>query len=275
MDDKREVKVLDLNIDENNKPLPPDPKTKDIQKSAKLRSVAMGSDPNWCVVGTLNGDLRLISVNEWKQKHLFKKARLHWVQEIKFSPEGSRFCAGGHDQKAQIYEISNGKIIAKHLMTGHSSYITHIDWSTDGSALHTTCGAYELLFWTSTGKRVPGGASANKDEDWHTWSTTLGWPVQGIFPKEWDGTDINMVDRSSQYTSEGYRLLAMGTDRSTVGLFVYPALRKNCPYNSYGGHSSHVTNVKFSADNTRIFSTGGEDQCVFQWKVNGEFKEKD
>lgn len=29
----------------------------------------------------------------------------------------------------------------------HSSYITHIDFSVDGGALHSNCGAYELLFW--------------------------------------------------------------------------------------------------------------------------------
>jgi microtubule-associated protein-like 6 len=33
------------------------------------------------------------------------------------------------------------------------------------------------------------------------------------------------------------------------------------------GHSSHVTNVKFSKDDTYLFSTGGNDNCVFQWKL--------
>ena len=32
-------------------------------------------------------------------------------------------------------------------MQKHSSYITHIDYSCDGANLHSTCGAYELLFW--------------------------------------------------------------------------------------------------------------------------------
>lgn len=32
-------------------------------------------------------------------------------------------------------------------MKKHSSFITHLDWSLDSSFLHTTCGAYELLFW--------------------------------------------------------------------------------------------------------------------------------
>lgn len=35
-----------------------------------------------------------------------------------------------------------------------------------------------------------------RDERWATWTTTLGWPVQGIWPKYTDGTFINSVDRS-------------------------------------------------------------------------------
>jgi len=33
------------------------------------------------------------------------------------------------------------------------------------------------------------------------------------------------------------------------------------------GHSSHVTNVKWSCQDKFLFSTGGEDNCVFQWTV--------
>jgi len=55
-----------------------------------------------------------------------------------------------------------------------------LDWSEDGEALHSNSGDYELLFWDgTTGKQKPGGASAYRDEQWHTWSCVLGWPVQG------------------------------------------------------------------------------------------------
>lgn len=39
--------------------------------------------------------------------------------------------------------------------SGHSSYITHLDWSLDGAILQSTCGAYELLYFEAgTGKQV-------------------------------------------------------------------------------------------------------------------------
>lgn len=39
--------------------------------------------------------------------------------------------------------------------SGHSSYITHIDWSLDGRLIQSNCGAYELLYFDAqTGKQV-------------------------------------------------------------------------------------------------------------------------
>jgi len=34
----------------------------------------------------------------------------------------------------------------------------------------------------------------------------------------------------------------------------------------YGGHSSHVTCVRFSHDDSYVISTGGNDMAVFQWR---------
>ncbi len=40
------------------------------------------------------------------------------------------------------------------------------------------------------------GGTAFKDTEWATNSTKFGWPIQGIFPPETDGTHINGVDIS-------------------------------------------------------------------------------
>lgn len=40
------------------------------------------------------------------------------------------------------------------------------------------------------------------------------------------------------------------------------------PCKSYLGHSSHVTKVKFSFDDSLVFSTGGGDKCVMTWKTD-------
>jgi len=87
----------------------------------------------------------------------------------------------------------------------------------------------------------------------------LGWPVQGIFPPNTDGTDINYVDRSNRPHPDGYNLLVSGDDFGKVNLYRYPALIKHSPHNIYKGHSSHVPCVKFSHDDHYVYSVGGED----------------
>lgn len=76
---------------------------------------------------------------------------------------------------------------------GHSSYITHLDWSVDGRVLQSNCGAYELLYFeAATGKQI---RQNQRDTQWATWTCTLGFPVMGIWRDGTDGTDINAVCR--------------------------------------------------------------------------------
>jgi WD40 repeat protein len=61
---------------------------------------------------------------------------------------------------------------------GHTSYITHLDFSHDSKVLQSNCGAYELLFWNvETGQQIKSATSV-RDVSWATWSCVLGWPVQ-------------------------------------------------------------------------------------------------
>ena len=114
---------------------------------------------------------------------------------------------------------------------------------------------------------MTSGASATRDEDWATWTCKLGWPVQSIWRSEYKGSDIDAVDRSKKSYDTGYRLLAVATDFKKIQLYRYPVLVKNSDCFIAIGHGSHVTNVRFSNDDAYLLSTGGEDQCVMQWRV--------
>ena len=57
----------------------------------------------------------------------------------------------------------------------------------------------------------------------------------------------------------------MSDDRGVVSLFKAPALGGRAL--TYGGHSSHVTNVRFKKDGTQLFSAGGGDTSILQWEV--------
>jgi WD40 repeat protein len=103
-----------------------------------------------------------------------------------------------------------------------------------------------------------------RDTDWASWTCVLGWPVQGIYPAYSDGSDVNACDRSKDRS-----VLVTGDDFGKVRLFRYPVSDPSAESKHFGGHSSHVTNVRFSADGRFVFSAGGGDLTVMQWKRSG------
>jgi HELP motif/WD domain, G-beta repeat len=88
---------------------------------------------------------------------------------------------------------------------------------------------------------------------------------QGIWPPGVDGTEysINAVARSHSWTS--VPVLATADEYGRVKIFNYPCVAPGAPDKSYKGHSSRVTNIKFSADDSYCVTTGGSDRCVFVW----------
>lgn len=62
--------------------------------------------------------------------------------------DGNYLAIGSHDNNIYIYAVSeNGrKYLKQGKCIGHSSFITHIDWSVDGHVLQSNSGDYEILY---------------------------------------------------------------------------------------------------------------------------------
>lgn len=183
-----------------------------------------------------------------------------WVSDVKFSPDGRYLAVASHDCKLYVYDVLNG-FARRHVFKKHSSYITHVDFSSDGNYLQSTCGAYELLFSEVQSGRHVTSAATFRDERWHTMTSTLDWPVQGIWEPESDGTDVNAVDRS-----RNAKFLVTGDDFGKVNLFQFPCALEKASSVELRGHASHVTNVRWAVDDAYVVSVGGNDRCVFVWK---------
>ena len=208
------------------------------------------------------------------------------VSDIRFSPDDTHLAVASRDNCIYIFNVTdNYRRVG--VLRGHTSYITHIDWSADGHFLQTTSGDYELLYWQAPTRTnfekahdcwlaatAPSCSWRRErrweqsrdmtdlaDYSWHTWTCTLGYPVMGIWPPYSDGTDVNAVDRSS----DG-KLIVSAEDTFHVALFRNPCL-KGAERKVFRGHMSHVMRVKFTAaDDDFVVSVGGLDCCAFQWK---------
>lgn len=229
------------------------------------RSVAVNPTCEFIAVGMNDGSLRVYSTKTWKMTYR-KKVSKEWIEDLKFSPDGAFLAVGSHDNKVYVYNMPGMTPFKK--IGKSSSFITHIDWSQDSQAFRTNDGSYEILYYNvSTGQQNTGGATAHRDEEWNTQSCTLGWAMQGVWEPGQDGSDINHADRSNEPVVDGMQLLATADDNGKVNVFRYPCMVENSTPIKCVGHSSHVTKVRFDAKDTHLFSIGGNDTTVMQWKI--------
>ena len=83
-----------------------------------------------------------------------------------------------------------------------------------------------------------------------------------------DGSDINHADRSHQPVCSTGQVVATADDRGKVSIFKYPSpVDKPAKAVIGHGHSSHVTKCRFNATDTYLFSVGGNDTTVMQWRI--------
>merc|ERR1719230_2091101 len=89
----------------------------------------------------------------------------------------------------------------------------------------------------------------------------------GIWPEGADGTDTNALSRSHSRT-----LVAIADDFGGVKIFRYPCIVKRANHVRFIGHSSHVTNVCWTFDDSMVVTCGGGDCSVFHWKFTMEYR---
>ena len=109
----------------------------------------------------------------------------------------------------------------------------------------------------------------------------------GVWEDGSDGTDVNAVDvaqcgRAFQDKKKKIPLVRVAEgangldgagycvtadDFGKVKLFNYPCVFNDAPYREYKGHASHTMCARFSSDDARLFSAGGRDRAVLQFKA--------
>jgi len=96
----------------------------------------------------------------------------------------------------------------------------------------------------------------------------------GIWDNSGDGSDVNTAIISGKPetwispTESKSEVVITGDDLGQVNVFAYPVIaKKNAGVRTYLGHSSHVPCVRLSPGDKYLFSAGGHDLTVFQWKL--------
>lgn len=180
-----------------------------------------------------------------------------WIQVLAPNYEGTRLAVGSHDNAIYVYD---GSFNLMYKTSGHSSYITAVDWDESGTIMRSNSGDYELLFWDAQGKQDASGRSNYKDTKWATQTAKMAWTVEGIYPAGADGTYVNSVTASNDEA-----FICTGDDSRLWRIFNNP-VRFNHKPRCYRGHSEFVQNVVWDKNDKYVWTVGGQDMTLMQWK---------
>ena len=190
-----------------------------------------------------------------------------WVTDIRFTPDGNTMALASADSKIYLYDVGNAYMV-KGIFEQHNSFITHLDFSADSQFMQSNCGAYELLFCDATNGAYIPQFQKLKNTEWETFTCTLGWPVQGVWSKYNDGTEVLAAARS-----HNQRILAASDNFGRVRLLRYPCVSADATDKTFRAHGSEVRKVRWTSGDTHLLSIGGKDRCVFQWRLRREDEE--
>jgi WD40 repeat protein len=248
--------------------------------SARGRCAAFAPDGEHIVIGLANGAVEVWDDELENRMKLWRHSKEE-ISCVRYSPDGFSLAVGARDNFIYIYNVGAETYTKRAICKGHSSFVTHLDWSIDNQMLQTVDGSHERLTWSAIdGKKCFGSRAAAAR--WHTYTCIRGKTVTGIWPAGADGTDINEVCRS-----HGGWLIATSDDFGKVNTFKYPCFAIDDDESSdddddrrlakkiYSGHASHVTCIRFSFDDKYLISTGGNDRCILQWRTNFQLDEED
>nr|XP_019569481.1 PREDICTED: echinoderm microtubule-associated protein-like 3 isoform X6 [Rhinolophus sinicus] len=101
---------------------------------------------------------------------------------VRYSPDGLYLAIGSHDNMIYIYSVSSDGAKSSRFgrCVGHSSFITHLDWSKDGNFIMSNSGDYEILYWdVAGGCKLLRNRYESRDREWATYTCVLGFHVYG------------------------------------------------------------------------------------------------
>lgn len=181
------------------------------------------------------------------------------ITDIKFAPNGEKFALSSND--GSIYVYNTRKYVSKAKCRGHTGKAQHIDFSSNSQYIMSNCSAGDLLFWSADNGELQAPKTI-KTVQWETQSCPNAYHTQGIWSSFVDRAEFNMTCKSNAQD-----ILAAVDTYGRVRVTNYPCLDKDpCFYQCYG-HAKDVRNVQIACDDSRLFTTGGTDGSVFQWKI--------
>ncbi|DBA05060.1 TPA: hypothetical protein N0F65_000748 [Lagenidium giganteum] len=196
-----------------------------------------------------------------------------YIRTIRFSGDGLTLAVGSNDSYIYAYNTEDWASKGKCKARDAAAVLSQFDFSTSGEYIMANASNKGEMVFFEAGSGVEITRIATlKDVEWLTCTCPFGWGVQGVWPStQANAYEVTALDRSGG--AVGHTLLAVGDGLGVLRLFRYPCVAPNALCQVFRAASSAISCVRFSSDNSIVLSTGRDERCVFQWRV--EYEEED
>ena len=205
------------------------------------------------------GAFTILAANDLKMAHEGKDSN-EPIRCCKFSPDSAILAIGSEDSVIYIYNV-NDYFSKRAAISVHKAPVMYLDFTADGQFLMSVDSTKRISYSeVMTGMHIPSPVTL-REEKWATWSSPVGWPVQGLWICQPEGVEPVAVQRSWAGT-----LIACGNSGGRLQIVHNP-----CPnragYVGSTGHAGAVSQVGWLPGDGTIVTIGNKDHCILQWKV--------
>lgn len=221
---------------------------------------------------TLDGSFQILDSETFSLIYHGRDSQ-QWITDIKYSPDGKYIAVASFDAKIYVYDATRDFVLHA-ISKRHNGFVTHLDFSLDGTKLMSNSGIFELYFHAMDGPNFKDGDDTKeldpdnaRDIDWPTKSCTLAWYTRGAWAVEARPVPLNAV-----HVSDDSSLLVGGYNDGRIKLFKFPAWTKGQESVELLGHAPQIGRVMFlnSKDKRKsqqLISIGAKDRGIFVWDV--------
>ena len=181
------------------------------------------------------------------------------IRVVKFSNDGKFLAIGSEDSKIYLYNVKD-KYSRRAIVASHKAPVLHLDFTTDSQFLMSVDSTNRIFYTeTSSGVNV-AAAAALRDEKWASWSCPVGWPVQGFWKSQPQGTFPSCVQKSWNGM-----LLACANTCGRIFISHNPCIDES-GFVDNTGHAGNISRICWSTGDTYLLTIGSIDHTVMQWK---------
>jgi len=263
--EKRQVRFHTLEMSARACAYSPDGLRLAIGYGAAKSNISLKEASSGATKKQFEGKLAILDLDDFSVLHETRDSH-KWITEIKYSPSGELLAVGSADTRIYMYVFDNSMLRLQHMITQHSSAITHLDFSVTNAKmqfLQSNCAGHELCFFEAdTGMYIPA-ASRLKDVKWTSNTCPLSWAAQGTWPAENDGTEVTACDASLKSHAP---TLAAADNFGRIRLYRFPVSSSSAKFKENRVHSQHVTKLRWAGGDSHLLSCSAHDKCVLQWR---------